>query len=329
MTPWAARLSGDIGRVGRSYTPHPGHSRASDALASAASGRRPGRRGQRTRNRAWHHERMTDQEARYDRIAEGYATWWAPVHRPSTLGLLELLELESDHGPVRMVDVGCGTGAFAAAVVRRWPDVEVDGTDVSAGMVAVAERERAALPESDRSRFRLHQAPADRLPFRDASHDIATSSFVLQLVPNRFRALREMHRVLRPGGRIAITGWVEGGPAFAADEAYDAALEAAGLEARPSGGGHSDFRSPAHTEAVLRRAGFSAPRATPAELAHQFTPESYLAFIASFDDEDLFTSLEPAQRAVLEADVLRRLRKLSPAAMRMVLPVVYATATRR
>ena len=31
---------------------------------------------------------MTDQEARYDRIAEGYAAWWAPVHRPGTLGLL-------------------------------------------------------------------------------------------------------------------------------------------------------------------------------------------------------------------------------------------------
>ena len=272
---------------------------------------------------------MSDQEARYDRIAEQYATWWAPVHRPSTLGLLELLQLDLDHGAVRVVDVGCGTGAFAAAIVRRWPGVEIDGTDVSAGMVAVAERERDGLPAAARARFRLHQAPADRLPFGDGSHDVATSSFVLQLVPNRFRALREMHRVLRPGGQIAITGWMEGGAPFAADEAYDAALEAAGLDPRPPGGGHTDFRSPAETEAVLRRAGFSRPRATPSELAHQFTPESYLAFVASFDDEDLFTSLGPDQRASLEADVLDRLQGLSPAALRMVLPVVYATAIRR
>jgi ubiquinone/menaquinone biosynthesis C-methylase UbiE len=272
---------------------------------------------------------MTDQEARYDRIAEGYATWWAPVHRPSTLRLLDLLEPESSNGPVRMVDVGCGTGVFAAAAVHRWPGIEVDGTDVSAGMLAVAERARASIPEDRRWRFRLHQAPADRLPFGDASHDIATSSFVLQLVPSRFRALREMHRVLRPGGRLGITGWLEGGPGFAADEAYDAALEAAGFEPRPSGGGHSDFRSPAHAESVLRRAGFSAPRAMAAELIHQFTPESYLEFIARFDDEDLFTSLDAEQREALEADVLARLRALRPAALRMVLPVVYATATRR
>jgi ubiquinone/menaquinone biosynthesis C-methylase UbiE len=272
---------------------------------------------------------MTDQEARYDRIAEGYATWWAPVHRPSTLHLLDLLEPESSNGPVRMVDVGCGTGVFAAAAVHRWPGIEVDGTDVSAGMLAVAERARASLPEDRRWRFRLHQAPADRLPFGDASHDIATSSFVLQLVPSRFRALREMHRVLRPGGRIGITGWLEGGPGFAADEAYDAALEAAGFESRPSGGGHSDFRSPAHAESILRRAGFSAPRAKAAELTHQFTPESYLEFIARFDDEDLFTSLDAEQREMLEADVLARLRALRPGALRMVLPVVYATATRR
>ncbi len=328
MTPWATRVAGSIGRAEHAHRSRatPKH-RMPTRQQPAAGGPRPG--GQRARNRTWHHVRMTDQEARYDRIAEGYATWWAPVHRPSTLALLERLDPEPLRGRLLLVDVGCGTGVFAAEAVRRWPDVEVDGTDVSAGMLAVAERERAALPEAGRARFRLHQAPADRLPFGDGSYDIATSSFVLQLVPNRFRALREMHRVLRPGGRIAITGWMEGGPAFAADEAYDAALEAVGLEARPSGGGHSDFRSPAHTEAVLRRAGFARPRAVPAALAHQFTPESYLSFIAGFDDEDLFASLEPAQRAALEADVMSRLRTLSPTALRMVLPVVYATATRR
>ena len=49
--------------------------------------------------RTWHDRRMTDQEARYDRIAEGYAAWWSPVHRPGTLGLLdEVLDHLYDEG---------------------------------------------------------------------------------------------------------------------------------------------------------------------------------------------------------------------------------------
>ncbi len=272
---------------------------------------------------------MTDQEARYDRIAEGYATWWAPVHRASTLRLLDLLDAGPDHGRGTLIDVGCGTGVFASAAVRRWPSLEVHGVDVSAGMLAIADRERARIPAEDRPRLHLHQAPADRLPFPDGAHGIATSAFVLQLVPNRFRALREIHRVLRPGGRLAIVGWLQGGPPFAADEVYDAALVTAGLEPRPTGGGHDDFRSPTATEAVLRRAGFSEARATRGELAHQFTPESYLEFVSRFDDEDLFRAVEPGLRAALEADLLDRLRALPDDALRMVLPVVYATAIRR
>ncbi len=272
---------------------------------------------------------MTDQEARYDRIAEGYATWWAPVHRPSTLGLLELIDSDADRGPVAMLDVGCGTGAFAAAAVRRWPAMVVDAVDGSSGMLAIAERERATIPSGDRDRLRLHHAPADRLPFDDDRFDVVASAFVLQLVPSRFRALREMQRVLKPGGQVAIVSWMEGGGPFAADQAYDAALEAADLEPHPTGGGHDDFRSPAATEAVLRRAGFSGAHAVPSELAHQFTPESYLEFVARFDDEDLFSTMEPDRRAALEADLLARLRSLPAARLRMSLPVVYATATRR
>lgn len=272
---------------------------------------------------------MTDQEARYDRIAEGYAMWWAPVHRPATMQLLDLVEAVQVPGPTAMLDVGCGTGVFAAAAVHRWPQAVVDGVDVSAGMLAIAERSRAGLSAAERARLRFRQAPADRLPFADGAFDVAASAFVLQLVPSRFRALREMHRVLRPGGRIAIATWLQGGEAFGADAAYDAALEAAGLEPRAPGGNAQELRSPAAAEAVLRRAGFHAAGARDGELRHRFTPESYLEFVVRFDDEDLFAGLEPEQRAALEADILRRLHGLPPDRLELVLPVVYASAVRR
>jgi SAM-dependent methyltransferase len=271
---------------------------------------------------------MTDQEARYDRIAEGYAAWWAPVHRAATLRLLDEIEAEVADGARRILDVGCGTGALAASAVRRWPGISMDALDVSAGMLRVAERERDALPPAAAARLRLGQAYADRLPFADGTFDLALTAFMLQLVPSRHRALREIRRVLRPGGTLAYVTWLRGGAPFAADEVFDDALEAAGLEPRDPGGGSDDLASPAAAEAGLRRAGFAGTRARSETLVHEFSPEGYLAFLARFDEEDLFATLDPDVRASLEADLLRRLRALPTGGLKLELPIVYATGRR-
>jgi len=278
---------------------------------------------------SWHHGCVTDQQARYDRIADGYATWWAPVHRPATLQLVDLLGELPRTASRRLLDVGCGTGAFAAAVAHAWPGTQVDAVDVSAGMLEVARRELAGLPADIRRRIHLNQAPGDALPFPDGTFDVVASAFVIQLVPSRFRALREMRRVLRPGGRLAIAAWLRAEEPFPADEAYDAALLAAGEVPRSGGGDHDDVASASELEAVLRRAGFSRPKARIDALVHAFTPESYLEFLARFDDEDLLSSMQPEARASLEADLLARLRALGPAGLRMVLPTVFAAAVRR
>lgn len=271
---------------------------------------------------------MTEQESRYDRIAEGYAAWWSPVHRPATLRLLDEVAREASAGRHRILDVGCGTGALAVAAAARWPDVEVDATDVSAGMLAVAARTLAAAGEPG-SRVRLVQAPADRLPFPDGTFDVATSAFVLQLVPSRPRALREIRRILRPGGRLAFVAWLSGDLPLAADEAWDAALQAAGLDGRESPGGHDDLASPAAAAAQLRHAGLSRVTAREDRLVHAFTPEGYASFLTRFDDGDLVASLEPEVRETLVADLLDRLRRLPAEGLRMELPIVYASGVRR
>jgi hypothetical protein len=63
-------------------------------------------------------------------------------------------------------------------------------------------------------------------------------------------------------------------------------------------------------------------------LEHEFTPEGFLGFITRFDDEDLFATMEPGTRASLEADLVRRLRALAPAGLRLDLPIVYASGRR-
>jgi demethylmenaquinone methyltransferase/2-methoxy-6-polyprenyl-1,4-benzoquinol methylase len=76
------------------------------------------------------------------------------------------------------------------------------GVDFSRPMISLglAKVERANLP----SRISLQAAPAEALPFPDQCFDAATVAFGLRNVPDRLRGLREMHRVLRPGGRGVI-----------------------------------------------------------------------------------------------------------------------------
>jgi SAM-dependent methyltransferase len=204
----------------------------------------------------------------------------------------------------------------------------VDAVDVSAGMLLIAERTRSALPVAERDRIRLHQAPADQLAMDDASVDLVLTAFVLQLVPSPFRALREARRVLRPGGRLAHVNWLRSEVPFAADEAFDAALIEVGLPARDPGGRRNEPSSPGEVEARLRRAGFTRARARRDVLVHQFTPEGFLEFLARFDAEDLFSSLDVARRDRLRDAALRRLRALPADQLRLELPIAYATAHR-
>ena len=148
---------------------------------------------------------MTDQAERYDQFAAGYARWWAPVLAPAVGTLIDRLDPGVVRTGARLLDVGTGTGQLAIAALERWPTTTVDGVDVSAGMMiaAKAEADRRLAP-ARRPSFRTTVATADRLPFDDGSFDLALASFVLQLVPNRHRALRDIRRVVRPGGTLRV-----------------------------------------------------------------------------------------------------------------------------
>jgi hypothetical protein len=115
---------------------------------------------------------------------------------------------------------------------------------------------------------------------------------------------------------------------MAADTAYDDALVAAGLDPRDPGGDAPDPASPGAAAAQLRRAGFKGVTARATHLGHAFTPEGFVGFMTRFDDEDLFRTMQPAERAALEADLLRRLRALPGEGLRLVMPIVYASGRR-
>jgi demethylmenaquinone methyltransferase/2-methoxy-6-polyprenyl-1,4-benzoquinol methylase len=95
----------------------------------------------------------------------------------------------------RVLDVATGTGAVARELIRQKACVVV-GVDQSAEMLAVA---RAQLP----TEVELVEANAERLPFGDASFDGLTFTYLLRYVDEPGETLRELARVVRPGGTIA------------------------------------------------------------------------------------------------------------------------------
>lgn len=102
----------------------------------------------------------------------------------------------------KVLDLATGTGDLAMMIARRHPEVTVVGVDPSAGMLAEGERKVAAAGLADR--VTLRRGDAEQLEVDDASVDGVSMAFGIRNVVDRPRALREMARALKPGGRVAI-----------------------------------------------------------------------------------------------------------------------------
>ncbi|AKG42304.1 type 11 methyltransferase [Streptomyces xiamenensis] len=107
-----------------------------------------------------------------------------------------------------VLDLGCGTGGPGVRLARA-TGARVTGVSISAGDVALAGARAEAEGVAGQVRFEL--ADAMELPYRDASFDAVLAFESIVHLPDRGRALREIARVLRPGGRLVLTDLVERG----------------------------------------------------------------------------------------------------------------------
>jgi SAM-dependent methyltransferase len=126
--------------------------------------------------------------------ADAYAASFAKL---CAYAVPDLLRAAGVREGVRVLDVGTGTGTVAAAACAR--GAKVTAVDAEPDMVARAGR---AAPEAD---VRLASLP--RLPFPDGEFDAVVGNFVLNHLGRPREALRELRRMTRPGGRIAVTIW--------------------------------------------------------------------------------------------------------------------------
>jgi ubiquinone/menaquinone biosynthesis C-methylase UbiE len=138
----------------------------------------------------------------WDRAVSAYEDGWRAQLEPAHSLMLDMVALKPDE---RVLDVACGTGlvSFRVAETVGWSGAVV-GTDISGEMIEAARR-NAAERGLDNARF--ERSDAEALPLADATFDAAVCGLGLMYVPDPVKALCEMRRVLRPGGRAAAAVW--------------------------------------------------------------------------------------------------------------------------
>lgn len=200
---------------------------------------------------------------RYDDFNEYERTMWSspraaayerglvPVTSPMAEPLLDAVGAEHGH---RLLDVGTGPGVVAGRAVER--GCAVVGVDVSPQMLDLA---RAAVPEAD-----FREGSAEELPVGDGEFDAVVGNFIVLHLGYPEKLAADAWRVLRPGGRVALTVWVDG-PRNRALQIFRDALAVAGVAAPddiPEGPLSVLFADHDAFTALLADAGFTDVRIT-------------------------------------------------------------------
>jgi ubiquinone/menaquinone biosynthesis C-methylase UbiE len=200
----------------------------------------------------------------------------------------------------RVLDVACGTGiASRLASEAVGTEGTVAGLDANPGMLAVA---RTVTPTG----IEWHEAPAEDIPLPDAAFDLVLCSMGVQFFSDKAQALREMHRVLAPGGRAV---WCTPGPTPPLFDAIDEALTAH-LGPGASMFVHAVFslHDPDAARELMHDAGFDQIEVETTSMPLRVAPPAdfFWQYVHSTPLAAAVADLDDAQRAALEAEVVER-----------------------
>jgi ubiquinone/menaquinone biosynthesis C-methylase UbiE len=212
---------------------------------------------------------------------------WAPK-------LIDLAEVKPGQ---HVLDVACGTGVVTRLAAERAGSAgRVMGLDINPDMLSVARR----LAPVGGGTVEWLEASALEIPLPDASFHVVLCQHGLQQFPDRPKALREMRRVLVPGGRLGVCVWsrIEGSPGMAA--LAEALQRHVGAEAAANRRAPFALGDPVQLRALVEDAGFrDIDIRTMVETAHFSSPDALVTYqLAATPLSTLGTVTEEAQRAV-------------------------------
>ena len=226
----------------------------------------------------------------------------------------------------RVLDVATGTGAVLLPAARRLGlEGRVTGVDLSSGILQ--EAERAARAEG-LTNVELCKMDGEHLEFPDQTFDVVLCAFAIFLFPDQEAALREMHRVLRPGGYVGISVFGKTPPAFNPGwpflfqqfEAYHVGVRMPQPIAY----------APEETEALLSRVGFrSIETCSETSDVVYASEEDWWEFLLTLGPRPTILGMDDETRARFKEEYLGRLRPLfREDGLHLPVPVVYAKAQR-
>lgn len=138
----------------------------------------------------------------WDKASNSYEIYWQQQLKPAQDLLLQMAQVQ--HGE-HVIDIACGTGLVSfRAAENTGRDGEVVGTDISDKMIEFA---ASIAKQKQQDNLQFLRMDAEDLQFPDASFDVALCALGLMYFPDPIKALKEMFRILKPGGRAVAAVW--------------------------------------------------------------------------------------------------------------------------